>query len=317
MNRITFKFIVFITTIVVFANHICAQSKVQEPLIDYGQIFVDDSVNTDTTLKHYVQFDLSQNQFENWQGGGKNTVIITMDYLYSKEMVDSLSLKKYFFKLRYGFQKVEKNPFSKLNDQLEYQIQYGYKYMENMFYSAELNFQTQISSGYDEKDKFKSSLFAPAYLSAGAGGIYRKDNTVLVYFSPITYKLTTLLNKELSDQGLYGLEEGDYLKHEFGLLSNFALNFTPLKNSTLDIQARFYSNYLINFGVFDVNFLTDFKYFVTSNFNFNFKVDIRYDEDVKFYLKDTNEDGEINNKDQGKSLVQWLQVISIGFNYQI
>ena len=98
---------------------------------------------------------------------------------------------------------------------------------------------------------------APGYVFLGIGTEYSHPNEDLtVYISPVTQKSTFVLDRQLSNEGMFGvtpaikdeegniLEEGERVRTEFGVLVTSGFTKEIFSNVNLDNQISLYSDYL-------------------------------------------------------------------------
>ena len=78
----------------------------------------------------------------------------------------------------------------KSDDRFEFTSLLGKKAKGYWFYSAFLNFKTQMDSGFDDLatriQKLPSHFFSPAYLQVGPGMLWKKSDNLKVNIAPAT-----------------------------------------------------------------------------------------------------------------------------------
>ncbi len=286
----------------------------------------DDFVKPLWVQKNKASFDLSEVTFVNWNSGGSNSI---------SGLVGIESLANYsdgFFNwrnkalVRYGINKQEKREIRKTDDLFEISSNLGYKpnKLSNWFYSARLNFRTQLANGYKYPDKETpiSRFMAPGYLFFGGGMEYGKNiDKISFYFSPITLKATFVLDEDLANAGSFGVKpavfdsegnvivEGERVRREMGILMTNSYEVPIAQNVGLKHQVSMYTDYINNFGNLDLDWRIDFDFKVNNFIRATLGSHLRYDDDVK-----TKEPSDIEGEfDEAGAKVQWKQFLGVGF----
>ncbi len=286
----------------------------------------EDIVKPQWVQKNKATIDLSEVAFVNWNAGGSNSISGLIGIRSEANYKD-----KYFFwnnniATRYGINKQQSREVRKTDDLFEVNSNIGYKPNEesNWFYSARLNFKTQLTNGYKypNKDNPISRLMAPGYLFFGGGMEYGKDIEELsFYFSPITLKATFVLDEELANAGSFGVTpavldengniimEGDRVRNEVGILVTNSYKMQVAENITMMHQVNLYTDYINNFGNVDMDWRVDFDFKVNSFVRATLGSHLKYDDDVK-----TSKPSEIEGElDEAGAKIQWKQFLGVGF----
>lgn len=276
--------------------------------------------------KNKVGIDLSEVTFVNWNAGGSNSISALLGLESSANYID-----KYFFwnnnvELRYGLNKQQGKEIQKTDDLIEITSNLGYRpdSLSNWFYSSRLNFKTQIANGYKYPETAKplSRFMAPGYLFFGGGIEYGKQIEKLsFYFSPVTLKTTFVLDDDLANAGSFGvisavldeegnvIVEGEKVRTEVGILMTNSYEKEIAENITVKNLISFYTDYINNFGNFDVDWQVNFDFKVNSFVRATLESHLKYDDDVKT-SEATDVEGEF---DEAGAKVQWKQFLGIGF----
>lgn len=257
--------------------------------------------------------DINEAAFFNWSAGGKNSI----------SGLTHLNLQRTYKKLhllwnnelvaRYGINNQEGKGWQKTDDRVEFTSTFGYRRdtVSNWFYSVKFNFKTQFTNGYKypNTDEAISKFFAPAYMFLGAGSHYEiKQQKFSLYLSPVTLKSTFVLDERLSNQGAFGVTEGQYARHEFGFLIESTWHKELFEDVLMTNKVSFYSDYLNNFGNIDVDWQLNLGFKINDHIRTTLGGHLIYDDDVK-YKEDTNNDG---NLETFGARVQLKQLLSIG-----
>ncbi|MES2545279.1 MAG: DUF3078 domain-containing protein [Bacteroidota bacterium] len=270
----------------------------------------EDTVVKDTTKawtsKGNFSFLFNQSNFSHWAAGGENNISgnasINYDLNYKKDDItwDNKVIASY------GLVKTKNSPYEKkTDDRFEFNSLYGKKAKGYWYYSALLNFRTQMTKGYIyEKDgngaEFRTqttNLLSPGYLTFGPGMLWKKDNNLSFNLAPLTSKVTIVdPDFTLPDDAYFGVEEGESLRYELGFYASGYYKFGLLANVTLENILSLYSNYLEETKNVDVNYQLNVVMKVNRYISTNLSFQSIYD----------------NNAYRG---LQTRQVFGVGINF--
>lgn len=278
------------------------------------------------TQENKGSVDINQVSFTNWNAGGSSSISGLLGLISSVNYKDKFFNWKNNASVRYGINKQESRELRKTDDLFELNSNLGYKpnSLSDWFYSARLNFRTQLTNGYNYPDTEEpiSRFLAPGYLFFGGGMEYGKNiDKLSFYFSPVTLKATFVLDENLANAGSFGVKPaalddegnvivpGERIRREFGMLITNSYEMEILENINVRQQVSLYSDYINNFGNVDVDWRVDFDFKVNSFVRATLGSHLRYDDDVKI-IKPTDVEGEF---DESGAKVQWKQFLGVGF----
>lgn len=294
-------------------------------------IFAQDAEEKNWTHGGFVGFNVSQSHFSNWTSGGQDninglgTFKYNMNYLKGKSKWDNtLDLA-----LGYSYFDFDEKPL-KTDDRINFSSLYGYDVVKDeLFITANLNFQTQFANGYDYKTDSTnriSAFLAPAYLTVGIGAQYTPAKWFSLNLAPASGRLTIVNDQKLADAGAFGvksalidpetgeiLEHGSKLRMELGAQLIANVNYEIFKNVVFTSKLIVFYDYM---QTRDLNALGN-KYGCRLDFdwdnalvlkvnnwlNCNVTARLVYDEDIKPI--------------EGESFLQFKEVLSIGLSYRI
>lgn len=244
---------------------------------------VQDSINP-WTAKGNADILFNQSTFDNWLAGGENnisgTIKINYDINYKKNdwNWDNKIIASY------GLVKTKTSSFAKkTDDQLELNSLLGKKVSADSkwFYSAFLNFKTQITTGYTyDKDingtEIRSdytNFMSPGYLLFGPGLLWKKDDNLKINLSPLTSKLTFVdVAYTLPNEQYFGVKEGESIRYELGFNASAYYKLDLVANVTMENILNLYSNYLEDPQNVDLDYQMNINMkinrFLTTNFSF-------------------------------------------------
>lgn len=210
-----------------------------------------------------------------WTGGGTNnyggnlTINYDANYKYDTWTWDN----KFLFD--YGLSKIDGEDVRKTNDRLAFNSLLGKQATNNWYYSFFLNFQTQISKGYDyatNPKTLKTKFMAPGYLSFGPGILWKKSDNLKVNISPATARFI-FTSKDFTAAGEhFGVKQGETSRFEFGAALNGFARFDIAPNVTMENTLALYSNYLdkpLNVDIdYTLGLIMKVNDFLSANFVF-------------------------------------------------
>jgi hypothetical protein len=270
--------------------------------------------------------NFSQVSLNNWAAGGQNSMsVLGILNLYTNYKQGKNTWNN-TLDLTYGSVKLQNQRVQKSDDRLELNLKYGREATPKWFYTGQLNMRTQLTPTYTpNRDTMLSNFMSPAFILTSIGMDYKPNPKLSVFISPLTGKFTAVLNQDLADQGVFGVQAADQdvegnlipgtgqrLRKEFGGFVNVRFRNEIFKNVTLQSKADLFSNYLHNPKNVDLNWenLVDFK--VNKFLSATLFLHMIYDDDILIDI-DRSGDGTIDGK--GPRL-QLKETMGIGFSYK-
>lgn len=272
-----------------------------------------------------ASLDISEVTFVNWNAGGSNSISGLFGLKSSLNYAHDNFYWKNKGEIRYGVNKQESQSLRKTEDMLELSSNMGYRKdsLTNWFFSAQFNFKSQFTNGYNYPDRSRaiSKFMAPGYMFIGAGAEYGKDlEKFSFYFSPLTVKTTFVLDPVLADAGAFGVESAVYdldgnliksgqkVRNEVGILVTHFFETEMFENIKISTKLNLYTDYIQSFGNVDVDWLVNFEFKVNEFVRASLSSHLRYDDDIKI-LTPTDVAGEYI---ENGARVQWKQLLGIG-----
>lgn len=263
--------------------------------------------------------NLAQTSLTNWAAGGQNSFAINgmlstfANFQRGKnEWVNTLDLG-------YGLLKQGSTGYRKTDDKFDFLSKYGYEAFKNVYYAALFNFKTQMAPGYKYDDalltKTKiSDRFSPAYLLIALGLDYKPSTHFSAFIAPVTWKITLVSDKQLSDAGAFGVKPGQKSLRELGgymraiyTRNDFKSEF--LKNVTFTTKVDLFSNYIKNPQNIVVNWETLIAFKVNKFISTNINTQLIYDDKIKVPVNRNGEATFIG------SLIQFKEILGVGLSY--
>ncbi len=270
-----------------------------------------------------ISISLAQTSLTNWVSGGQNSVSINGLFSGFANYKKGKSVWDNSLDLGYGLLKQGKNEaFRKTDDKIEISSKYGREAFKNFYYSAFMNFRTQMTPGYNyPNDSTKiSDLFSPAYLILALGLDYKPNAYFSAFFAPITGRFTFVSDPVLADAGSFGVKPGEKSRSEIGSYLRVAYSKNDfkseiLKNVSLTTKIDFFSNYVDQPQNIDVNWDVLLTLKVNKYLAVNFNTQLVYDDNIKVPF-DTNGNGTIETGEGVMSRIQFKEILGVGLSYK-
>lgn len=256
------------------------------------------------TLGNSFAFNLTQSQLVNWAAGGNNSVAGQIgNFAWIKYKSDKITWDNEL-DMQYGMsrQEITTETFStlKTNDKIDFTSNFGFKASKKWQYSLQLNFKTQFDKGKNnpEDDVYVSNFMSPGYLLGTVGMKYKPVDNFKILLSPLTSKVTFVLDQTLSDIGSFGLDPGQTVRSEIGGYIRINYSKELFKNIHISTQLELFSSYKENPENVDVNWVVKLDMKINDYLSADINTNLIYDKDVSMK-------------------VQFMEVISVGFKYKI
>lgn len=257
-----------------------------------------------------VTLNFSQVSLSNWVGGGKSSVsgIGNFDYnaIYEKGRIQWDNT----FKAGYGLMKESGDQVIKNEDKLELNSKLGLELnTEHLLYSSYVNFLTQFAPGYKYPNTTNkiSDFLAPAYLTLATGLDYQPTESLSLFFTPLSAKLTIVVDDSLANEGAFGVDPGQTVRSELGATFKGEYKATVMPNVDLSTSLSLFSNYFNNPENIDVNWDVSLNMKINDYLSANFSTNLIYDHDILIPVDDQGNTGR---------RIQLKQVLGVGFSYK-
>ncbi|MEQ8359865.1 MAG: DUF3078 domain-containing protein [Cytophagales bacterium] len=293
----------------------------------YGQ---DEQSSTPDSLKNWViggriGLNFTNVSLTNWAGGGQESVSGTGNFLIRADYKKNKFKWKNSFEVAYGLIKQGEAPVIKSDDKILFTSELNYNYKPKWSFSNVFTFRSQFAPGYNPPDsQFVnnkiSDWLAPGYIQEALGFGYQPTEYLSFFLSPLTAKITLVMDQRLADNGEYGVDAavrdsagniitpGKNIRAEIG--ASFRMNFNKevVKNVEFESVLDLFSNYLENPDALDVNWINNLNMKINDFMTASVLTQLIYDQDIKIAAE--NDPTDIAPRTQFKS------VIGIGITYK-
>ncbi|MFV0248883.1 MAG: DUF3078 domain-containing protein [Tenacibaculum sp.] len=230
-----------------------------------------------------INFLFNQSAFNNWLAGGTNSISGTLGLNYDINYAKGNWTWDNKIIASYGLTKLKDKEAEKTDDRFELSSLVGKKATKNWYYSAFVNFKTQMSSTYVE-DIQQSHFFSPAYFQFGPGMLWKKSDSLKINIAPATSKLVIVnrdFTKNLSAKSTYfGVKTNSTMRYELGAALNVYYKFNLMKNVFVENILNLYSNYLEEAKNVDIDYTVNTVMKINKYLSANLALQSIYDDNA-------------------------------------
>ncbi len=273
-----------------------------------------------------MSLNFSQVSMTNWAAGGENSLAFGSFGSFFANYKKGKTSFENTLDLAYGIQKQGDDKLIKTDDKIDLASKYGREIKKGLYYSALINFKTQMASGYKyPNDSVEISNFlAPLYILGSLGLDYKPCEHFSLFFSPLTAKITIVNDQDLANAGAFGVDKaelndlGEVIKkgkksrQEFGGYLKMQMKKDLFENVGLQTKIDIFSNYIDNPQNLDISWEVLISMKVNKFISASISTHLLYDDDVDIAV-DTNDDGITDKKGPR---TQFKEVLGIGLSYK-
>ena len=302
-----------------------------------------------------TQINVGQTGLTNWAAGGDNTVSMNAFIDANANWKKNEMFWNNRLQLDYGFLYASSKPIlQKSNDRIYLESKWGYKTekMKNFYFSANYDFKSQFSTGYDYKTPatltdengfdlegaalrqawrdarvLKSGFLAPAYTNLALGIDWKPTKWLSVNFAPVTGGFVIVKDAALRESYSMGLRkefvdktegvptDGSQFRSarfEFGAQLKVDAKVNINDNFSYSTQVVLFSNYLDKPQNLRVNWDNRIDWKLAKYFSFTITTNLIYDDKVMI-ISDKDKEQYPN----GRQRVQFKESLAFGFTYTI
>ena len=297
-----------------------------------------------------TQINLGQTSLTNWAAGGDNTVSLAAFIDGNANWKKGDMFWNNRLQLDYGFLWASSKPILQKNtDRIYLESKWGYKAPSTryLYFSANYDFKSQFTTGYDYKTpasvkdelgndlegsalrdvwrdarELKSGFLAPAYTNLAVGIDFVPTKWFSLNFAPLTGDLVIVKNAAL--RGSYSMplkkeyEGAENVPSDGSQLSSVRFGFgAQLKmdakvnvndNFSYSTQVVLFTNYLDINHCPRINWDNRVDWKLAKYFSFTITTNLIYDDTIKIVDK---------NGENPKARVQFKESMAFGFTYTI
>jgi len=297
------------------------------------EVNAQDATPKDTSWKFtgLTSLNFTQVYLNNWAAGGEQSLALTslanlnLNYKKgNKSWTNQLDLA-------YGLMQQGGDEVRKTDDRIDFLSKYGIQANDKWYYTFLFNFKSQFAPGYNYPDDSTkiSEFMAPGYVLLSLGADYKPSDKFSAFVSPLTSKMTFVLNQDLADAGAFGVEaakfnaegvktkDGENSLIEVGAYVNLLVNVDVMENVNLKSRLELFSSYTEDPTHIDVFWENILAMRVNKYITCNITTTLIYDHDID--IQETKKNGEPKTDDEGNPIIgprtQFKEVLSLGLTY--
>lgn len=277
-----------------YVHKACAQEDIPVRSLP-SEIFVQVQKAAKDTVKWrwkrggLANLNFTQVSQKNWSAGGDN---------FSMSIASYVNAFLYYQKGKhtwdnnldwnFGYMGATSTGGRKNDDRINATTKYGYK-MDSagkLLMTFLVNGRSQLFDGrqYFTKDSSKliSSFFAPAYGVTSFGLDYQPTKALSIFMSPLTARLTVVLNRKIALQNLYGIGPHRY-QIAPGAFASINFQKDLMKNVNYKSNLILFSQYNHNPQDVDLDMSNYFNFKINKILSATYSLNLIYDDDVKLF----------------------------------
>lgn len=275
-----------------------------------------------------TEVGFSQISLTNWAAGGSGSLALNSFVNAHANYAKGSMFWDNRVQLSYGFVQSFEDGYRKSNDKIVLDSKWGYKAIKNFYFSANFNFRSQFSPGFEyskvkvTKDgqtetitvsKKVSRFLAPAYMSLGLGIDFKPGNgkEISVNFAPLTGNTVIVADSDTLLRKKYGNSAHQVVRWELGAQLKATLNKNIFKTLKATSALTLFSDYLNNPANIQVNWDMQLTYKLNKYLQTGIRTNLIYDDNVLIAT------GKVDKNDEPimTRKVQLQEVFSINFAY--
>lgn len=219
----------------------------------YGGLMERDRINWLHDAKaslHFSQAYVSPN----WYQGGNNSLSLQINLYWDVQLNQIFHPNLLFdnvISYKLGLTSTPQDKYHKYaisEDLFQWNLKAGVKAFEHWFYSATIQFKTQLLNNYGSDSMVRAASFlSPGDFNAGLGMTYNKVNKKKTVkfnasISPISYNLKTCIDASV-DAAQFNIKSGRKTANEIGSNAELTLDWALCKNISYKSRLFLFSNY--------------------------------------------------------------------------
>lgn len=240
-------------------DHLPTRIKLQEEQVGdrrseiAGELLDVERRNWIQNLNASVQFSQSYVS-PNWYQGGSNSLIMLINAVYNVKLNQKFHPKLLFestISYKLGTNSAPDDSIRSYNiseDLFQINSTFGYKAMRNWYYSATLQFKTQLFNSYKSNSSdLKSAFLSPGELNLGLGMTYNHENAKKTFsckatIAPLSWQLLTCINNNIDETG-YDIKPGRNMVSNYGSSAEYNMTWKIAYNITYTSRMFLFSDY--------------------------------------------------------------------------
>ncbi|MFP4525152.1 MAG: DUF3078 domain-containing protein [Bacteroidales bacterium] len=263
-----------------------------------------------------ANLDFNQGYVKNWVKGGENNLNSMLNLKFQVNYKKGKTIWDNDIEYKAGILQSGEKGVRKNEDVFEINSKFGNNARKNWYYSALVNFTTQLFKGYDYPNDSVavSGVLAPANLVFSVGMDYKPTNDLTILLSPISSKFTMMRDTSRFDQTKYGIDENKKSKKEVGAYVKSTYKFKINEDIDIENRVKLFTNYLYKPQNVDIDWEVTVNMRITEYIKASLNTHLIYDDDIGFPVYEIIDGEEVQVGTTKK--MQFKEDISIGVIYR-
>ena len=261
-----------------------------------------------------TELGFSQVSLTNWAAGGSGSLALNSYVNAHANYAKGSMFWDNRIQLSYGFIQSYEEGYKKSSDKIVIDSKWGYRAINKFYFSANFNFRSQFSPGFDGNGKV-SKFLSPAYTSLGLGIDYKPGNgkDISINIAPFTGNLVIVTDSLL--RAKYGNAPNKATRWELGAQLKATVSKEVIKNLKVNSYLTLFSDYLNNPKNMQVNWDLQLTYKLNKYMQAGIRTNLIYDDNILFNSGRTYIDEEGKTVAIMQPRVQLQEVFSLNFAY--
>ncbi|MFO8234787.1 MAG: DUF3078 domain-containing protein [Bacteroidales bacterium] len=263
-----------------------------------------------------ANLDFNQGYVKNWVKGGESTLSSLLHIKFNVGYKKGETAWDNDIEYKAGILQSGERGLRKNEDVFEINSKFGNNASKDWYYSALVNFTTQLFRGYDYPNDSVavSGLLSPAYLVFSVGMDYKPSNDLTILLSPISSKYSMMRDTSRFDQTKFGISKDEKVKKELGAYVKSIYEFNVHEDIHIENKVKLFTNYLNKPQNIDIDWEVIVNMQITDYIKASVNSHLVYEDDIDFPVYEII-DGEETQVGTTKK-IQFKEVISVGITYR-
>jgi hypothetical protein len=293
-----------------------------EPLSQLAKFHNRYKIETPWNIGGDGNIGFTQTYLSNWSKGGKSAVsmLLVLKGFANYNTLDGKVKWENSGEIRNGWLRTgsddpdKKYESQKNDDKFEVISRIGISAFEKWYYSAEVDFETQLFYGYkypvSQNPDPISGFLSPAKTLFKIGLDYKPNSKFSLFLSPLTSKSVFVRDTARINKAGFNIPGGKRTLWVPGLNADLSFKTNIMQNITWETKYKMFVDYTAPFEKFDINWENLVVMKVNDYIDVRMMLHMIYDDDVLFTVKE-------NGVDVKKPKLQIKELITVGFSYKI
>jgi len=295
------------------------------PSANLGDIQVRFKIETPWSIGGDGTVGFTQAYLSNWKKGGKSAVsmLLVLKGFANYSTFNNKIKWENSIEIRNGWinpggrdEDGNRYELEKNDDKFEVISRFGLSAFKKWYYSAEVDFQTQLFKGFKYPTSVNpqpiSAFLAPVKTVFKIGFDYKPNSDLSVFLSPFTSKSVFIRDTVLINKSNFNIPDGKRRLWVPGLNADIRFKTMIIPDISYETKYKMFIDYTSPFEKFDIDWENLVVMKVNDYINMRLMLHLIYDDDILFPVYDKQ-----GNELYKKSKLQVKELFTVGFSYNI